>query len=42
MALQAQDFAASSKVIRLAEFQVAAQSFEITQYDILLAGVYAY
>jgi len=41
MASQALDLASSEKVIRLAGFQVKAQSFEISQYDILLAGAYA-
>ncbi len=41
MAMQAQNLAATSKVIRLAEFQIIAQSFEISQYDQLLSGLYA-
>ena len=41
MASQAKDLASSTKVIRLAEFQAMAQNFEISQYDLLLAGPYA-
>ena len=41
MASQAAVLASSSKVIRLATFQAKAQTFEISQYDILLAGSYA-
>lgn len=41
MANQAQTLATSSKVIRLAKFQAEAQNFEISQYDLLLAGQYA-
>lgn len=41
MASQAQDLASSSKVVRLAKFQVELQNFEISQYDLLLTGPYA-
>lgn len=41
MASQAQNLASSTKVVRLATFQVQAQNFEISQYDILLAGHYS-
>lgn len=41
MASEAQNLASMSKVIRLAAFQVAAQNFEISQYDSLLAGPYS-
>lgn len=41
MASQAQVLASSEKVVRLAELQVLAQNFEISQYDLLLAGPYA-
>lgn len=41
MAGQATNLASSNKVVRLAKFQVQAQSFEISQYDLLLAGRYA-
>ena len=41
MANQAADLVSSEKVIRLASFQVVAQTFEISQYDFLLAGSYA-
>ncbi len=40
MAAQAQNLATSTKVVALAKLQVAAQNFEISQYDLLLAGVY--
>ena len=41
MASQAADIASLVKVVRLASFQVKAQTFEISQYDFLLAGHYA-
>ena len=41
MANQAQNLASSYKVVRLAKLQVTAQTFEISQYDLLLAGPYA-
>ena len=41
MAESAKNLASSVKVIRLATFQVEAQTFEISQYDQLLAGAYA-
>ena len=41
MASQAQNLASSTKVVRLAKFQVLAQNYEISQYDLLLAGRYA-
>ena len=40
MASEAKNLASSEKVIRLATFQALAQSYEISQYDILLAGPY--
>ena len=40
MASRAAVLASSSKVIRLATFQAKAQIFEISQYNILLAGSY--
>ena len=41
MANQAQNLASSDKVIRLARIQSQAQTYEISQYDLLLAGPYA-
>lgn len=41
MASQAAVLASSTKVVRLATFQAKAQTFEIAQYDVLLAGSYA-
>ena len=41
MATQAENLCSSTKVIRLAKQQVSTQSFEIEQYDLLLAGRYA-
>lgn len=41
MANHGKDLASSKKVIRIASFQVKAQTFEISQYDVLLAGAYA-
>jgi uncharacterized protein (DUF305 family) len=41
MAAAAIELATIEKVIRLAESQAAAQSFEVSQYDQLLAGPYA-
>ncbi|MFK7992813.1 MAG: DUF305 domain-containing protein [Granulosicoccus sp.] len=41
MADQAQNLASSAKVVRLAKFQVNAQSYEISIYDMLLAQTYA-
>ena len=41
MASEAANLASSPKVIRLASFQATAQTFEISQYDLLLAGAYA-
>lgn len=41
MATMAQQLASSTKVLRLARTQVLTQSFEIEQYDVLLAGSYA-
>lgn len=41
MASEAENLASLSKVKRLANFQVKAQTFEISQYDVLLAGPYA-
>ncbi len=40
MAEQATNLASSSKVITLARLQIAAQNYEISQYDFLLAGIY--
>lgn len=40
MAKQAQILASSGKVVRLAKFQVTAQSYEISIYDMLLAQSY--
>ncbi|MBX2885873.1 MAG: DUF305 domain-containing protein [Granulosicoccus sp.] len=40
MAEQASILASSAKVVTLANLQVAAQNYEISQYDFLLAGVY--
>lgn len=41
MASEAQNLASSTKVVRLATFQVQAQTFEIEQYDSLLSSTYA-
>jgi len=41
MATRAQDLASSEKVVRMASRQAATQTYEIAQYDILLAGPYA-
>ena len=41
MAMRAVELASSAKVVRLATRQAAVQAFEISQYDILLAGAYA-
>ncbi len=41
MAAQAEVLASSEKVIRLAKGQVASQSYEIYQYELLLAGQYS-
>ena len=41
MASEAQNLASSIKVVRLAKFQVEAQTFEIAQYDRLLSNAYA-
>lgn len=41
MATRATELAVCSKVIRLAELQAAAQTYEISQYDYLLDGPYA-
>lgn len=41
MATKAQELATSAKVIRLATTQALVQTFEIAQYDQLLAGPYA-
>lgn len=41
MASEAQNFASSNKVVRLAKFQVEVQTFEIAQYDRLLSNTYA-
>lgn len=40
MAEQASNLASSTKVVSLAKLQIAAQNFEISQYDFLLAGIY--
>ncbi len=40
MAERATNLASSTKVITLASLQIAAQNYEISQYDFLLAGVY--
>ena len=42
MASEAKNLASSAKVVRLANFQVQAQNFEISQYDLLLSGPYAF
>lgn len=41
MASEAQNLASSTKVARLARIQSTAQTFEISQYDLLLEGPYA-
>lgn len=41
MATEAQSVASAEKVLRLAKTQVEVQSYEISQYDILLKGLYA-
>lgn len=41
MATRATELAVCSKVARLAELQAAAQTYEISQYDVLLEGPYA-
>ena len=41
MASEAENLVSSTKVARLASFQVKTQTFEISQYDVLLAGPYA-
>lgn len=41
MASQAAQLASATKVVRLAKLQVIAQTFEISQYDLLLSGPYA-
>lgn len=41
MAGEATSLASSSKVVRLAGFQVRSQTYEISVYDVLLAGAYA-
>ncbi|MEO1482250.1 MAG: DUF305 domain-containing protein [Myxococcota bacterium] len=41
MASRAAELASSSKVVHLAEGQAAVQTYEIAQYDLLLAGPYA-
>jgi len=41
MASEAQNLASSEKVIRLARIQAQVQNYEIDQYDLLLAGIYA-
>lgn len=40
MAIQAQSLASATKVIRLATIQAKVQTYEIYQYDLLLAGQY--
>lgn len=41
MANEAKNLASSTKIVRLANFQVQAQTFEIAQYDSLLSSSYA-
>lgn len=41
MATEAQNLASSLKVIRLARIQAVTQTYEISQYDLLLEGPYA-
>lgn len=40
MASEAKNLASLPKITRLANFQVKVQTFEISQYDVLLAGPY--